>query len=244
MGQLRQAGPCGSDGFDQFFGIPRGVAKPWAVKQGWSGYGSIPPVRCKGNGSATPSALLPPSTRPPAPVDFRNAVLHTTGVVGQDDRYIEVVLTTQTSRWSDSVTKITRLARDVHQAAPRPMRLGRRVAEAAEIALATRKYVTVVDVLTGLRWVHTRHVESWRQGRAGSLEELAAVDAARDDRRGGAAGRMGGRPGPDRRGDRPSSPAAATGRRCASPATGPRSRSAPSAASGSAPRCPTRAAAA
>ncbi|NAS24240.1 DUF2293 domain-containing protein [Herbidospora sp. NEAU-GS84] len=59
------------------------------------------------------------------------------------------------------------------------MRLGRRVAEAAEIALATRKYVTVVDVLTGLRWVHHRHIESWRQGRAGSLEELAAVDAAR-----------------------------------------------------------------
>ncbi|TKK90196.1 hypothetical protein FDA94_07210 [Herbidospora galbida] len=110
MGHLRQAGPCGSDGFDQFFGIPRGVARPWAVKQGWSGYGSIPPVRCKGNGSAT-------SYRAPAPVDFRNAVLHTTGVVGAGDRYIEVVLTTQTSRWSDSVTKITRLARDVHRAA-------------------------------------------------------------------------------------------------------------------------------
>ncbi|WP_062438702.1 hypothetical protein [Herbidospora daliensis] len=110
MGQLRQAGPCGSDGFDQYFGIPRGVAKPWAVKQGWSGYGSIPPVRCKGNGAAA-------SYQAPAPVDFANAVLHTTGVVGAGDRYIEVILTTQTSRWSDSVTKITRLARDVHRAA-------------------------------------------------------------------------------------------------------------------------------
>lgn len=114
MGQLRQAGPCGSDGFDQFFGIPRGVAKPWAVKQGWSGYGSVPPVRCKGNGAA---ASYTPSNAAPTPVDFRNAVLHTTGVVGHGDRYIEVVLTTQTSRWSDSVAKITRLARDVHRAA-------------------------------------------------------------------------------------------------------------------------------
>ncbi|MEU0564466.1 DUF2293 domain-containing protein [Nonomuraea sp. NPDC005983] len=57
--------------------------------------------------------------------------------------------------------------------------LARRVAEAAEVALANRKYVTFIDVVTGLRWLHSRHVETWRQGRAATLAELAAVD---DDR--------------------------------------------------------------
>ncbi|GAA3544244.1 DUF2293 domain-containing protein [Nonomuraea rosea] len=57
--------------------------------------------------------------------------------------------------------------------------LARRVAEAAEIALTTRKYVTFIDVVTGLRWLHSRHVDTWRQGRAGTLAELAAVDEDR-----------------------------------------------------------------
>ncbi|MFI6324458.1 DUF2293 domain-containing protein [Nonomuraea sp. NPDC050556] len=57
--------------------------------------------------------------------------------------------------------------------------LARRVAEAAEIALTNAKYVTFLDVVTGLRWLHTRHVDTWRQGRAATLAELAAVDEAR-----------------------------------------------------------------
>ncbi|MEU4537753.1 hypothetical protein AB0G15_23120 [Streptosporangium sp. NPDC023825] len=72
LGHLRRSGQCGSDGFDQYFGIPRAVRGPWAVKQGWSGYGSTPPARCRpatpsasstapSTSTATPSA---PSTRP------------------------------------------------------------------------------------------------------------------------------------------------------------------------------------
>ncbi|SDM41725.1 DUF2293 domain-containing protein [Nonomuraea jiangxiensis] len=57
--------------------------------------------------------------------------------------------------------------------------LARRVADAAEIALTTRKYVTFIDVVTGLRWLHSRHVDLWRQGRAATLAELAAVDEDR-----------------------------------------------------------------
>ncbi|MEV4169330.1 DUF2293 domain-containing protein [Nonomuraea sp. NPDC049709] len=57
--------------------------------------------------------------------------------------------------------------------------LARRVAEAAEVALTTRKYVTFIDVVTGLRWLHSRHVDTWRQGRAATLAELAAVDEER-----------------------------------------------------------------
>ncbi|MEV0586834.1 DUF2293 domain-containing protein [Nonomuraea sp. NPDC050310] len=54
-----------------------------------------------------------------------------------------------------------------------------RVASAAEIVLATRKQVAFVDVVAGLRWLHTRHLDQWRQGRAATLAELAAVDEER-----------------------------------------------------------------
>src|SRR5690606_33118735 len=57
--------------------------------------------------------------------------------------------------------------------------LARRVAQAAEIALADHQYVTFLDVVTGLRWLRTRHVDVWRQGRAATLAELAAVDGDR-----------------------------------------------------------------
>ncbi|GAA3130479.1 hypothetical protein GCM10017600_86810 [Streptosporangium carneum] len=58
-------------------------------------------------------------------------------------------------------------------------KLERRIVEAAEAALAQRRFVTAVDVLTGVRWLHARHVDVWRQGRAATLEELCAVDGAR-----------------------------------------------------------------
>ncbi|HEX9644212.1 MAG TPA: DUF2293 domain-containing protein [Acidimicrobiia bacterium] len=58
-------------------------------------------------------------------------------------------------------------------------KLERRVVAAAEKALADHHYVSAVDVLVGVRWLHTSHVDVWRQGRVASLEHLAAVDAAR-----------------------------------------------------------------
>ncbi|GAA3411506.1 hypothetical protein [Streptosporangium vulgare] len=62
LGHLRRSGQCGSDGFDQHFGIPRAVRGPWAVKQGWSGYGSTPPVRCRP--TTSPATSSAPATRP------------------------------------------------------------------------------------------------------------------------------------------------------------------------------------
>lgn len=51
LGRLRDATRCGSDGFDQYGGIPSAFARPWAVKQGWSGFG--PSGTCTtGNGTA------------------------------------------------------------------------------------------------------------------------------------------------------------------------------------------------
>jgi hypothetical protein len=55
----------------------------------------------------------------------------------------------------------------------------RRVAAAAEEALAQRKFVTVADVCIGLGWLHSRHVASWRQGRVPELEQFLPVH---DDR--------------------------------------------------------------
>lgn len=94
MGNLRQSTRCGTDGFDQHFGIAGSFERPWAVKQGWSGFGS--------SGGCTPK---PPTTafaaagvqgsaqRAAAAVDLTREALHTTGTVGAGDRTIVAVFT-------------------------------------------------------------------------------------------------------------------------------------------------------
>ncbi|MER5321300.1 hypothetical protein [Streptosporangium roseum] len=147
LGHLRKAGQCGSDGFDQYFGIPRGVARPWAVKQGWSGYGSTPPVRCDRTPASAPASTSTPASAPaspsapasaqaststsaPAPAtaapgrsatagpvpDLGRPVLHTTGLVGPEERWIMVLLTAHPSgaTWQRSTTQVTKLAKEVH----------------------------------------------------------------------------------------------------------------------------------
>ncbi|WP_036495509.1 DUF2293 domain-containing protein [Nocardia sp. BMG111209] len=54
-----------------------------------------------------------------------------------------------------------------------------RVHQAAEAALTQRKYASAVDVYTRLGWLRSTQVDQWRQGRAATLERLAAVDGAR-----------------------------------------------------------------
>jgi hypothetical protein len=54
-------------------------------------------------------------------------------------------------------------------------KLKQRVAAAAEAALAQSKFVSPIDVLTGLGWLHSRKVDEWRQGRLGHLEQALAV---------------------------------------------------------------------
>jgi len=51
-------------------------------------------------------------------------------------------------------------------------RIERRVAEAAEAALAQRKYVSAIDVLIGLGWLAPSQVDRWRQGRVDHLERV------------------------------------------------------------------------
>jgi hypothetical protein len=58
-------------------------------------------------------------------------------------------------------------------------KLERRVVAAAEEALTSRRYVSPLDVLTGMGWVPAGLVVDWRQGRAPHLEAVAAVPADR-----------------------------------------------------------------
>ncbi|WP_443073356.1 hypothetical protein [Streptomyces sp. NBC_01451] len=117
MGNLRQSTRCGTDGFDQQFGIAGSFERPWAVKQGWSGFGSsggctprpattVPSVAAAAQQSAQKSAQQSPrksaeqsgrqSTavqRAAAGVDLTKEALHTTGTVGAGDRAIVAVFT-------------------------------------------------------------------------------------------------------------------------------------------------------
>jgi hypothetical protein len=85
LGDLRQSTRCAADSYDQYFGIPSVFAAPRAVKQGWSGFGNAP-MTC--TGGTAPARLARA-----AGVDLVQEALHTTGIVGPDDRSIVVVLT-------------------------------------------------------------------------------------------------------------------------------------------------------
>lgn len=54
-------------------------------------------------------------------------------------------------------------------------RLERRVAQAAEEALATQGLVTPLDMLISLGWLHRTHPDIWRQGRVADLQQLVQV---------------------------------------------------------------------
>ncbi|MEV4255132.1 hypothetical protein AB0J52_18415 [Spirillospora sp. NPDC049652] len=107
LGELRRATRCGTDQFDQYFGIPRALRRPWAVKQGWSGFGDAPGRPCRA-GEAVP-ALGPD-------LGIGRPVLHTTGVVGDK---IVVVLTLQPAgtSFATAYRQVTALTREVFRAA-------------------------------------------------------------------------------------------------------------------------------
>src|ERR1017187_2785772 len=50
-----------------------------------------------------------------------------------------------------------------------------RVREAAEGALVEQGYVSLIDVLTRVGYLHPTHVDGWRKGRVASLEEWIFV---------------------------------------------------------------------
>ncbi|MGP3919599.1 hypothetical protein [Nonomuraea sp. 10N515B] len=117
LGHLRRAMPCGTDGFDQTFGIPDALPRPWAVKQGWSGFGTTPPIRCDARAVSAPVSWIAQRAVGSGVPDYGRPVLYTTGLVGKGERYVMAVLTTHPagSTWSASVKRITAMTRDLYR---------------------------------------------------------------------------------------------------------------------------------
>ncbi|MGW0809258.1 hypothetical protein [Nonomuraea sp. NPDC002799] len=117
LGHLRQSTPCGTDGFDQTFGIPDALPKPWAVKQGWSGFGTTPPVRCDARAVGAPISWIARRATGSGVPDYGRPVLYTTGLVGKGERYVMAVLTAHPAgaTWSSSVKRVTTLTRDLYR---------------------------------------------------------------------------------------------------------------------------------
>ncbi|GHC34725.1 hypothetical protein [Streptomyces cinnamoneus] len=102
MGELHRATRHGTDGFDQGFGTAAAFERPWAVKQGWSGF--------RPDGSAEPPR---PRGRTGGGVDLSRPALHTTGTVGEGDRTIVAVLTLhpQGTPYREAYSALGRLTR-------------------------------------------------------------------------------------------------------------------------------------
>jgi hypothetical protein len=60
-------------------------------------------------------------------------------------------------------------------------RLEQRVGRAAEEALADHTFVSPIDVLCGLGWLHRSNVERWRRGRPACLEDVVFIEPARTE---------------------------------------------------------------
>lgn len=118
LGELRKATRCGKDRFDQYFGIPRAVPRPWAVKQGWSGFGDVPAAPC---GPAAPDGFVQVRLAAAPDLGLGRPVLHTTGLVGDGDRWIMVVLSLQPagSSFQAASARLTALTRQVFRAGAR-----------------------------------------------------------------------------------------------------------------------------
>jgi hypothetical protein len=117
LGELRRATQCGTDRYDQYFGIPRALPRPWGVKQGWSGFGDSPATPCQPRATANRVNIQPIGMTAPE-LGLGRPVLHTTGVVGRDNRRIVVVLTLHPAGGSfqTAATRLTALTRQIYRA--------------------------------------------------------------------------------------------------------------------------------
>ncbi|SDN18230.1 serine hydrolase [Allokutzneria albata] len=112
LDNLRKATQCATDERDQYFGIPRALPRPWAVKQGWSGYPDPPrDEKCVVTGEGAEVNEI----------DLRSPALHTSGLVGEGDREIVVVLTLhpEGTTWATAAGRITALTKSVLAASAR-----------------------------------------------------------------------------------------------------------------------------
>lgn len=111
MGNLRQATRCGTDGFDQYFGIPSAYDQSFAVKQGWSGFAIS--GGCAGTQASPEDDSGTSRAQPNATVDLVSEALHTTGTVGAGDRSIIAVFSLHPdgTPYGTAYSKLTQLTR-------------------------------------------------------------------------------------------------------------------------------------
>ncbi|GAA3883065.1 hypothetical protein GCM10023084_39950 [Streptomyces lacrimifluminis] len=124
LGDLRQSTRCATDGYDQHFGIAGSFNRPWAVKQGWSGFSSggctAPNAAvAKQQDGAVAKEATGKAARTQAgadAVDLARPALHSTGVVGAGDRSIVAVFTLHPSgtSYGKAYTDIGRLTRSLN----------------------------------------------------------------------------------------------------------------------------------
>ncbi|MFF8847841.1 hypothetical protein ACF08N_34885 [Streptomyces sp. NPDC015127] len=123
LNNLRRSTRCATDGYDQHFGIAGAFDKPWAVKQGWSGFdsgGCTAAASSRTTGTAGsdggPGTRAAGSAAGIRAVDLARPALHTTGVVGAGDRSIVAVLTLHPggTPYGKAYTDVGRLTRSLH----------------------------------------------------------------------------------------------------------------------------------
>ncbi|HEX5568578.1 MAG TPA: hypothetical protein VFY14_16915, partial [Streptomyces sp.] len=105
-----------SDGYDQYFGISSAFERPWAVKQGWSGFSSggctaDSPASSPSSASASPTPSSSAASSSAAELDLVSEALHSTGTVGSGDRFIVAVLTLHPdgTAYGTAYSRLTRL---------------------------------------------------------------------------------------------------------------------------------------
>ncbi|MFD5623543.1 hypothetical protein [Streptomyces yangpuensis] len=126
LGDLRQSTRCATDGYDQHFGIAGSFNRPWAVKQGWSGFssgGCTAPAAAaaaksgeSGESAGEPAGTAAPTSAGADAVDLSRPALHTTGLVGEGDRSIVAVFTLHPggTSYGKAYTDIGRLTRSLN----------------------------------------------------------------------------------------------------------------------------------
>ncbi|MFF3485392.1 hypothetical protein ACFYXC_19290 [Streptomyces sp. NPDC002701] len=133
LGALRQSTRCATDGYDQHFGIAGSFDRPWAVKQGWSGFSSGGCTATTGAATRNADGADGADARAAAPgekasasgeraeegaeaVDLARPALHTTGVVGAGDRSIVSVFTLHPTgtTYGKAYTDLGRLTRSLN----------------------------------------------------------------------------------------------------------------------------------
>lgn len=119
LGNLRQSTRCATDGYDQHFGIAGSFNRPWAVKQGWSGFssgGCTAPTAKAAAAAGEPEGAAAPAPAGADAVDLSRPALHSTGVVGAGDRSIVAVFTLHPggTSYGKAYTDIGRLTRSLN----------------------------------------------------------------------------------------------------------------------------------